>query len=239
MPRYRELAGRQRFRCADCGRRKYVKYVPNGTLCRSCAAKRRRSVPNVLVTLTEDLVVTRAVERRLTKSAEADVPRSRAERVGDVVERVGFPMFWLAAGLMAWGLFGELIGIMWFAFLGAGFLFVGLLAIEKILAKPRKERREHVTARVIEMANARKQRLEEQERFYSSPEWAALRKQVVEEEGRVCAECRKRISYDNDITVDHKYPRSRYPHLALRRENLRVLCRQCNSQKGDREWLEA
>lgn len=69
---------------------------------------------------------------------------------------------------------------------------------------------------------------------YSSPECAAIRRQVIEEEGRVCAECGKRINNDIDISVDHKLPRSKYPDLALDREGLCVLSRNCNSKKGAR-----
>ena len=43
---------------------------------------------------------------------------------------------------------------------------------------------------------------------------------------------------DDDVTVDHKKPRSKYPSLALKRDNLRVLCRVCNSRKGAGEWIE-
>ena len=43
---------------------------------------------------------------------------------------------------------------------------------------------------------------------------------------------------DSDITVDHIKPRSKYPELALEIENLRVLCRSCNSKKGGKEFEE-
>ncbi len=65
-----------------------------------------------------------------------------------------------------------------------------------------------------------------------------IRKQVIKQKGRVCAECGRRIRKDGDITVDHIKPRSKYPDLSLEIENLRVLCRPCNSKKGSREFEE-
>lgn len=240
MPRYRELAGEQAFWCVECGRRKRVKYVPTSNLCRRCAAKRRRSVSNVPVALAENMVITKAVEKRLRKKAEAELPPTRAEVVGDIVDRFQVILFWVSAYFVATSLFGEPFSGTWWLFVVAwcfGAPYVVMLTIGKILEEPRRERTEKITSRVLELAQERKQRLEEQERFYASPEWAAVRQQVIEEEGRVCAECGKKIKDDNDITVDHKYPRSKYPDLALRRENLRVLCRRCNAKKGTKEWL--
>ena len=73
---YRELAGDRKFRCAECGRVKRVKYVPTSNLCRRCAVRKatekRRSIPNIPITLADNLVVTKAVERRLKKKAEGD-----------------------------------------------------------------------------------------------------------------------------------------------------------------------
>ena len=52
---------------------------------------------------------------------------------------------------------------------------------------------------------------------------------------KVCSECGLHIKNFLDVTVDHIQPRSKYPELALDIENLCVLCRRCNSQKGDRD----
>ena len=65
-----------------------------------------------------------------------------------------------------------------------------------------------------------------------------IRRQVIKQKGRVCAECGHRILKNNDITVDHIKPRSKYPELSLKIENLRVLCRSCNAKKGAQEFEE-
>jgi len=110
--------------------------------------------------------------------------------------------------------------------------------VDWILAKPRQERAERIKLKIVGLAEERKRKIEEAEQFYSSPEWDMLRKQVIKQKGKVCAECGRRITQNSDITVDHIKPRSRYPELALKLENLRVLCRPCNSKKGSREFEE-
>jgi hypothetical protein len=184
--------------------------------------------------------VTPAVEKRLRRMAEADVPRTRMYVVGEAIERFMFLPFWVSAFFVTPVLFDGWTVTRWLFILGWCFVipYLLVLIIGRILADPRKERQERVTSRLSELAEERKKSLEEHARFYSSPEWAAIRKQVIEEEGLVCAECKKKIVNNDDITVDHKYPRSKYPDLAFRRENLRVLCRKCNSRKGASDWLE-
>jgi len=242
MFRYRELAGDRKFRCAECGRVKRVIYVPISNLCRRCAARKagekRRSISNIPITLADNLVVTEAVEKRLRKKAESDIPLSRAEKLGNQISKWSILVFWASAYfayLVARAMFPESLD----KFLGVllmGWAFFGPLVliyiVDLLLNKPRKERAEQITVRLIELAEARKTVIEEAMRFYASPEWAAIRRQVIKEEGRTCEECRKRIKNDFDLTVDHKYPRSKYPDLELDRKNLRVLCRTCNSKKG-------
>lgn len=56
------------------------------------------------------------------------------------------------------------------------------------------------------------------------PPW--LRDFVFDRDGRYCAEC----GSTEDLTLDHIYPWSRGGQDVA--ENLRVLCRSCNSSKG-------
>jgi transcription elongation factor Elf1 len=237
VPYYRELAGDKIFRCSRCGRRKRVKYVPKSNLCRDCAAKNRRKIENIAVQLEYNLVVTKMVEKRLTKIAEKEIPHSKAEIIGENISRWGTIIFWLTSYFIAHAFFAEWTVPFWLVLLGWG--FVGMLGciygVDIILAKPRKERAERIRLKIVELAVDRKRRIEEAEQFYSSPEWNMVRRQVIKQKGRVCAECGHKIRQNVDITVDHIKPRSKYPDLALNIDNLRVLCRSCNSQKGDRE----
>ncbi|MBI4199199.1 MAG: HNH endonuclease [Chloroflexi bacterium] len=172
--------------------------------------------------------------------AEQEIPRSQVLKIGEIFDGVFSIGMWISAPFVTRSLFDDFTGPMWLFVLGWTLLtpYAVMLATDRILAKPRRERKERIVAKIIDLAQDRKERLEERERFYSSPEWLALRAQVIEEDGQVCADCGKKIRGDNDLTVDHKQPRSRSPELALRRENLRVLCRRCNSRKGATEWLE-
>lgn len=241
MARYRELAGGRTFRCAGCGRRKKVEYVPSSNLCRDCAAKRRCRTPNVPVTLADGLVVTTAVEKRLRKQAARDVHKNRVFKIGESISRFIFLAMWASAPFVTMSLFDDFSGLMWLFVLGWAFLipYAVMDVTDRVLAKPRQEREQQVSDRVRLLAEERHERLKERERFYSSPEWTMIREQVIGEEGRVCSECGQRIRREGDVTVDHKRPRSKFPELALTRENLQVLCRRCNSRKGAGDWLEA
>lgn len=89
-------------------------------------------------------------------------------------------------------------------------------------------------AKTIKLARIRQRSIEEQQRFYNSPEWKNVRAQVVSERPRICESCGRRIRSARDLTVDHIMPRSKFPDLALEKSNLQVLCRRCNSAKGAR-----
>lgn len=243
MPYYRELAGGRVFRCSECGRRKRVKYVPVSNLCRECAAKHRRKVENTVVQLEKNLVVTEMVEKRFTKRAKKDIPKSQAETIGDW-EHIWGPLFsWVSGFFVARAVSSavfpleEWTGLFWLVLFGWGFAgtFGSIYIVDSVLAKPRKEKAERIKLKIIELAEDRKRKIEEAEQFYSSPEWEMIRRQVIKQKGKVCAEWSQRIRKNSDITVDHIKPRSKYPELALELENLRVLCRSCNSQKGNRE----
>ncbi|MCX6010272.1 MAG: HNH endonuclease signature motif containing protein [Chloroflexi bacterium] len=238
MPYYRELAGSRIFRCAECGRRKYVKYVPTSNLCRECAAKNRRKIDNIAVQLGNNIVITKIVERKFIKRAKKEIPLSRKEMIGDQISRWGPILFWITSYFVARAFFVEWTGPFWLLFLGWGFsgTFGSIYMVDLVLAKPRKERAERIRLKIVELAEDRKRKIEEAEQFYSSPEWNMLRRQVIKQKGSVCAECGRRIKQTGDITVDHIKPRSKYPDLALKIENLRVLCRSCNSRKSDREF---
>jgi hypothetical protein len=246
MSYYRELAGNRVFRCAECGRRKYVKYVPTSNLCRKCAANKRRKVDNIPVQLKENLIVTKAVERRFTKRAGKEIPLSKAEIIGENIFKWGTLFFWASGYFVARAIsdavfpFEEWTPLFWFVILAwcLGLPWANMVIIDRILAKPKKERADKISARIVELGEERKRKIEEAEQFYSSPEWAMVRKQVIKQKGRVCAECGRKITQNFDITIDHIKPRSRYPDLALKIENLRVLCRSCNSAKGNREFEE-
>ena len=151
--------------------------------------------------------------------------------------------FWITAYPIANAFYptsAEFTGMFWLVFfawaLGGGILLMYLG--DAIAANPKRERSDNIRARIVELAEERKDRIDEARQFYSSPEWLKIRKQVIEEEGRICARCGNEIKNDEDVTVDHKKPRSKYPSLALKRDNLRVLCRVCNSRKGAGEWIE-
>lgn len=64
--------------------------------------------------------------------------------------------------------------------------------------------------------------------FFDSPEWLRLRQLAFSKYGRKCMKCGTR----DRLQVDHVKPRSIYPKLALDINNLQVLCKCCNLNKG-------
>jgi len=234
------LDWRKRYKCSECGKRDYGNYFRTDSLCRKCAAQQRRRDDNAPVQLSTELLITKNIEKRLTKRAQAVVPMSTAERVGDWVIWLEFPLFWVSGPFLAAMLFDEWTGALWWFILG-WMLFVPygiMLAIDQVQKKPRQERRRQIKAKVLAFAEERQRDIEERKAFYSSPEWKLLRAQIIGEQGTTCADCGRRITAVEDVTVDHKHPRSKHPELALTPDNLRVVCRQCNSRKGASAWEE-
>ncbi|MFC1869686.1 HNH endonuclease [Chloroflexota bacterium] len=248
-------------KCPECGRRRGVKIVTNSGLCPRCAAKiihemesesenvfysegkryhdtRYRNINAEIIALNDQLNVTTSVQKRLQKKAEFEI--NKYTTTTRILYYIGIPAIcslWVAGFLIGFNLFGGYTGGFWiFAFIWFfSVTWLNHIVNEHIIEKPWKEK---VNARIFELAEERRQKIEEQEIFYDSPEWMVMRSKVIEEEGPVCNECKKNIPVKRDISVDHIKPRSKYPELALDRTNLRVLCRSCNSRKGARDWLD-
>jgi hypothetical protein len=190
------------------------------------------------VRLSEKLTVTNYVERRLRKAANVEVPKTPGYYHADTARLATLALLWgLGLAYAASGLpKPDNIGIKWI--IGLAWFFFPILPallLQGMLSGPKKEWERRVQVRVLEQADARALRIEERESFYSSPEWQLLRDSVIKEDGRRCKECGRLVEKGAELTVDHILPRSRYPDLALRKDNLRVLCRSCNSAKGDRD----
>ncbi len=71
--------------------------------------------------------------------------------------------------------------------------------------------------------------------FYRSYKWRRLRVDTLEANreryGMLACECCGKMG-EGTFHVDHIYPRSRHPELALDPANLQVLCEACNVGKG-------
>ncbi|MBD2663347.1 hypothetical protein B6N60_03224 [Richelia sinica FACHB-800] len=53
-----------------------------------------------------------------------------------------------------------------------------------------------------------------------------------------CPICGYKYSERGGKTIDHKLPRSQYPWLSMEFNNLWVICRDCNQEKGEMHWYE-
>jgi len=56
--------------------------------------------------------------------------------------------------------------------------------------------------------------------------------------GPYCPICGERFSKCGGRTIDHKLPRSQYPWLSMNFDNLWVICKPCNDEKGEMHWFE-
>ena len=210
-------------------------YVPAG-VCEDCAKNRRMSRPNSSVQLLDDLVVTANIRKRLKNKAELEIPKTIVDKLPQYLFAVIFITSFIL-GLVYLssdfpkppGVFGWVVAFAWL-----GLTIGSVPAVDLLFSGPIEKRNNAVKSLTIELAQERAETYEDRERFYGSPEWRKLRETVIKEDGPICGDCRRRIKKEVDITVDHIRPRSKYPHLALDRNNLRVLCRSCNSSKGTR-----
>lgn len=69
--------------------------------------------------------------------------------------------------------------------------------------------------------------------FLNTWEWKTLRYEVLLEQGSKCQCCNATKSSGAIMCVDHIKPRRTHPELALDKNNLQVLCNDCNMGKGN------
>ena len=240
------------LKCRECGAQKQEEYFITPTLCRNCDSRKHRGpTDNPLLKYGDGIVLTHRVDKKLWRLAQKqipEIPRTWREVLATAIFPCCFILFWLVGYPIAHPnpiADSFLLGMLWLW--GAVAWYIGLPSLiagfaSRSLTAPRdalvRARWNDVRLKWKELAQERKRRTEEREAFYSSPEWAFIRDIIIQEHGRVCHRCGKKIKKDVDLTVDHIKPRSKFPDLALDKSNLRVLCRQCNSRKGAREPKE-
>jgi len=106
----------------------------------------------------------------------------------------------------------------------------------RITRKPTKEQRKWAKKKAKQK---RKYSDVLRDEFYGSKEWIGLRYRVLKHYGGCCMLCGVRAGKGVVLHVDHIKPKSKYPHLALKFDNLQVLCDVCNlgkSNRDDTDW---
>lgn len=71
--------------------------------------------------------------------------------------------------------------------------------------------------------------------FYDSREWQTLRYKVLKLHERKCMVC---FRTNLELHVDHIKPISKFPDLALKIDNLQILCRDCNLGKSNKDCVD-
>lgn len=77
--------------------------------------------------------------------------------------------------------------------------------------------------------------------FYKTMEWKRTRYEVLLEADGRCVLCGGDARDGRVLNVDHIKPLAKYPHLALDKNNLQVLCCTCNAGKGgwdETDWRD-
>lgn len=70
--------------------------------------------------------------------------------------------------------------------------------------------------------------------YYNNATWRRIRRTVIADAGGVCEVCRVKWAK----AVDHRVPLDIWPDGIFQRSNLRAICQQCHSQKGNPKTVE-
>lgn len=70
--------------------------------------------------------------------------------------------------------------------------------------------------------------------FYDSRAWKKLRLRVFKAYFPICMKC----GGTKILQVDHIKPRSLFPELELRFNNMQILCRECNMEKSNKNCID-
>jgi len=216
--------------CIECGRQKPRNEFESKKLCRACSLKLQG-----LIEVDNGLIVSQRVHDRLwaeaySQASKNDIdPKYRNARLIGLLTDLIVTISLSLIGLIIFGSWGAVIGVLWGLYLS--------FLIYDLIVKPYKNRRASrifvkAAKKTVELVTIRKQKIEEQQLFYNSPEWKKIRAQIIREHQHICNECKQKIIKNEDLTVDHIKPRIKFPKLALEKSNLQILCRKCNSSKG-------
>lgn len=74
--------------------------------------------------------------------------------------------------------------------------------------------------------------------FYSSREWRSLRYEVLKENGGRCCLCGRSAKDGVVLHVDHIIPLSKDWSKRLDKDNLQVLCEDCNIGKSNKDMID-
>jgi len=90
-----------------------------------------------------------------------------------------------------------------------------------------QERKERTVSQLVEF------RKRYTDSFYNTRAWLTVRYDALKKHGPQCCLCG--AANGAKLHVDHIKPRSKFPELALRLDNLQVLCEPCNLGKSNRD----
>lgn len=188
--------------------------------------------PNENINITDDVIITTNVRKILLKKAETTIPYSDLYKSYNLMTNAG----WIISAVIPflYIFFWSSKSFMYILLIFTAIIFVWIWRFSYLSDKEAMKREPLVNNLLVQLAQERKMQIEETKMFYASPEWRLLRKKIISANENVCKNCGKKITEKSDITIDHILPRSKFPKNALEIQNMQVLCRSCNSSKGNK-----
>ena len=84
------------FLCAECGKQRAQGIVRPDQVCQYCRAAKRKP-KNTVVKLSDELVITSTVQKRLIKKAKANTPKAQIIKIIDTLPAYLIPIFCISA----------------------------------------------------------------------------------------------------------------------------------------------
>lgn len=84
------------FICAECGKQRAQGTVRPDQVCQYCRAAKRKP-KNTVVKLSDELVITSTVRKRLIKKAKTNTPKAPIIKITDMLPAFLFPIFIISA----------------------------------------------------------------------------------------------------------------------------------------------
>lgn len=69
----------------------------------------------------------------------------------------------------------------------------------------------------------------------TTDEFKKMKKNIIQEENRICYICNRQIPVEDVATIDHVFPKSKFG--SDNRDNLKCCCKRCNDDKGNKDIL--
>ena len=110
--------------------------------------------------------------------------------------------------------------------------------LEEKVRKKLKEKSDRILGDIKERPFAKEEYIKKANEFYKSPEWRKVRYEVLREQKGKCQCCGRSAKDGVVLHVDHIIPLSKDWSKRLDKDNLQVLCEDCNLGKSNTDSID-